>query len=184
MAARPLARQLVALACAILVGGLLIGCDTALTPGSNPPAGPALPPTLDLTIAPTTPDGRPVSDPRFAAVLVTAQGETRLYDDIGRLVAQLAAQPVAAAWVRDYERATWLPAETAVYVASPNLVTPRGSGLLAVTTPEQALLLARTLGGRTLVWDELPTYMAGGLADPVLPASGGSGLGGLLEVDR
>lgn len=143
------------------------------------------PPDIDLTTATTYPDGRPITDQRFAGVQVVVNGDVRVFDDIGRMVIQQMAssQEIAASWVRDYEEEVWIPANEAVFVGSANLVTPRGSGLLAVDSAERAILLARTLGGRTLTWVEIGEYLADGSSDAPLPSSDGSGLGGLLEVD-
>ena len=75
-----------------------------------------------------------VGDPRFAAQLQTASGETRNYDDPGCLLADLAErrrEGVRAIWLRDANADRWLPAAEAVFVpASP---TPMGYGLAAVT---------------------------------------------------
>lgn len=171
---------------------LCLALLTCLAACAVPPGAPSLP-ALDLESPPivvfgsdtTYPDGRTLVDPRFAAAFITANGEWRLFDDIGRMVLQraVAGQEIAATWVHDYESDLWLPAESAYFVASINLVTPRGSGLLAVHSPERADQLARELSGEVLALTAVPAYLAAGAADPLPQPSGGLELGGLLEAD-
>ncbi len=173
----------------LLLLAFLAACTTTPEPApepTRPPVDLSLPPAIDFATDMTYPEGRLVTDPRFAAVLITATGETRLFDDIGRMVIQRAAadQPIVAVWVRDYETADWLPGETALFVGSPNLVTPRGSGLLAVGSAERAQQLARELSGQVLAVTELPTYTTAGPALSPPPSGGGLQLGGLLEAEQ
>jgi nitrous oxide reductase accessory protein NosL len=144
-------------------------------------------PEISFGVDTTTPDGRTINDPRFAAILVTNSGEISRFDDIGRMLAnyQLSEEPIATAWVYDFELEIPIPAESAIYVASPNLVTPRGSGLLAVTDADRADVMATQNRGRVLIWDELPGYLTTAFETlPVSPPSTGGGLGGLLEAER
>lgn len=152
---------------------------------TRPTVDPTLPPEIDFASATTYPDGPPVADERFAGVLIVENGDVRLFDDIGRMVTyqMLSSQGITGVWVRDYEHDRWIAAEDATFVGSTNLVTPRGSGLLAVDSVERALLLVLQLNGRTLTYDEIAPYMVEGLTDPPMPVSGGPGLGGLLVVD-
>lgn len=74
-----------------------------------------------------------VGDPRFAAQLQTAAGETRNYDDPGCLLAELAErrrEGVRAIWFRDSTSDRWIPAADVVFV--PVAPTPMGYGLAAV----------------------------------------------------
>lgn len=139
------------------------------------------PPDVDWATATTYPDGRAIAEPRFAAALIAQTGETFLFDDIGRLVTEATQvdDPSGLLWVRDYESESWLDAATAVYVASPRLVTPRGSGLLAVGDVERARVLAQELGGRVFAFDQLAGYLAAAAA-AAPPPPGGLDLGGVL----
>jgi nitrous oxide reductase accessory protein NosL len=164
------------LLCAIAFSLLLAACRPD-------PARRVGPPDVDWTAATTYPDGRAITEPRFAAARIAETGETYLFDDIGRLVsASEQAGDASGLWVRDYEVGGWLDAATAVYVASPRLVTPRGSGLLAVGDVERAWELARQLGGRVFDFDQLAGYLAAAAAAPP-PAPGGLELGGVLVKD-
>jgi copper chaperone NosL len=101
--------------------------------------------------------GMIISDPRYAAGYLTADGEDHLFDDIGNMVqSHLQKQDeVRAFFVHDYEEQRWIRAETAHYVLSPKLVTPMLHGLAAHTTAEKAEALAAELDGKLLTFDEL-----------------------------
>jgi hypothetical protein len=145
------------------------------------------PPDINFGVDTTTPDGRVISDPRFAATFVTASGVTGRFDDIGRMLVNylLWEEPILTAWVYDFESELPIPAESAVFVASPSLVTPRGSGLLAVSDADRASILAIQNNGQVFTWEELPDYLISAFeAQPMSPPSTGGGLGGLLEAER
>lgn len=73
-----------------------------------------------------------ISDPRFAAALLTIEGESRKYDDIGCLLDDYTHSGVKAAgiYVHDYNTGAWLDARVAVFVQS-DIHTPMASGLVA-----------------------------------------------------
>jgi copper chaperone NosL len=76
-----------------------------------------------------------VSDPRLAAQVVAPLEEPRLFDDIGCLRDFLAGGGTlpagALAYVADHRTGAWVPARQAVYVQTPALSTPMGSGIAA-----------------------------------------------------
>jgi copper chaperone NosL len=76
-----------------------------------------------------------VSDARLAAQLVAALEEPKLFDDIGCLRDYLKAGETipadAIAYVADHRTGAWVPARQAVYVQTPALATPMGSGIAA-----------------------------------------------------
>ncbi|HSG27191.1 MAG TPA: nitrous oxide reductase accessory protein NosL [Candidatus Krumholzibacterium sp.] len=79
-----------------------------------------------------------VSDPRFAAEIVSAEGEVFKFDDIGCLESfqeQDRDLPGAAVFVKDFESALWLPIGEATIVST-EMSTPMGSGKLAFSSPE------------------------------------------------
>lgn len=94
-----------------------------------------------------------VSDPRFAAQLLLADGEVLHYDDPGCLLLGRAAlaRPVRAAWFHDSASERWLPEAEVAFVSGAR--TPMGYGFAAVAkgtapgalTPAQVLA---ALGGR------------------------------------
>ncbi|MEZ5331835.1 MAG: nitrous oxide reductase accessory protein NosL [Thermoanaerobaculia bacterium] len=126
---------------------LCVGC------AGSAPAGP---PELALGLDACARCGMVIDDPRFAAALRTAAGETRLYDDIGELVADMeetGVEPVEA-WVHDFEDEHWLRAREAVPVHG-SVPTPMGSGLVACRTRAAARRWAAENGGQVLTWGSL-----------------------------
>jgi copper chaperone NosL len=102
-----------------------------------------------------------INEERFAAALVTADGETRKFDEIGCLLEYQAANnaSVRRYWVRCYRSSQWLDAQQAFFVYSQQLHTPMGCGLAAVPTVAEARELADELRGRIVRFDELPKVL-------------------------
>lgn len=99
-----------------------------------------------------------ISQPAFAAELVTPGGHVELFDDLGCLAAWLREHPPAAGaglFVADYESHGWLAAGDAVFLRSPELPTPMSSGLAAFGDRAAAAELAAQLHGRLLTWEEV-----------------------------
>lgn len=102
-----------------------------------------------------------ISQPAFAAELVTPGGHVELFDDLGCLAAWLREHPPSAEsglFVADYEGHDWLAAQDAVYLQSPELPTPMSSGLAAFRDRTAAERLERK--GRLLTWEEVLTEAA------------------------
>jgi copper chaperone NosL len=95
--------------------------------------------------------GMIISEARFAAGYITAEGETRRFDDIGNMVAYHLemGEDVAVFWVHDYETAVWLRADEATLAYVEGLITPMGSGLVAFADPDAAA--AEVAGGGELM---------------------------------
>jgi copper chaperone NosL len=102
--------------------------------------------------------GMIISEARFAAGYITAEGETRRFDDIGNMVAYHLemGEDVAVFWVHDYETAVWLRADEATLAYVADLITPMGSGLVAFADPDAA---AEAVAGGGEVMD-FPTLLA------------------------
>lgn len=102
-----------------------------------------------------------INDDRFAAALVSPGGDGLKFDEVGCLIDYLTAHPGSAKveWVRGYQTGQWHDARQAHFVHGPKLHTPMGSGLAAAPTREQADALAAELGGRVLLYDELPAFL-------------------------
>ncbi|WP_376789112.1 nitrous oxide reductase accessory protein NosL [Thermoflexus sp.] len=99
--------------------------------------------------------GMLINDPRFAAAYVTRDGQARLFDDIGCMIAYHRDHPeeVAAFYVRDFEGGGWIEADHALLVHAPDVPTPMGYGLLAFAVRDRAEAFARAHGGRILDWE-------------------------------
>lgn len=88
--------------------------------------------------------GMIISDERFAAGYLTADGQQHIFDDLGGMFKAHLAKPeeVTAFFVHDFEGSHWIRAETAHYVLSEELPTPMLNGLVACENRAQAEALA------------------------------------------
>lgn len=81
-----------------------------------------------------------VSDERFAAEIVTADGEAYKFDDLGCLwkfrKSEAGPQP-AAIFVKDFETRAWVPYSRAVIVSA-DVATPMASGMVAFADTARA----------------------------------------------
>ena len=132
----------------LLIAALLAGCGAPSV---------AEPPAIRYGEAGCATCRMLINEERFAAALRTATGEAEVFDGIGCLLQYQVAHPGRATrvWVHDYESGRWLPSEQAFFVHSPELVTPMGDGLIAVTARPRADALASTLHGRVMTWDQV-----------------------------
>jgi copper chaperone NosL len=82
-----------------------------------------------------------INEARYAAAYVIPDGETRLFDDIGGMVAynDEVAEDVAVFWVHDYDTEEWLKADEAYFAKSEELLTPMGFGIVAFASQERAV---------------------------------------------
>lgn len=104
--------------------------------------------------------GMIVSEERFAAGYITANGQEEIFDDIGDMVQSRLqnAGEAKAIFVHDYDEHTWIKAETATYVLSENLPTPMLSGLAAFASADRAKEFAAELDGQVFTFDELLSH--------------------------
>jgi copper chaperone NosL len=102
-----------------------------------------------------------ITDPRYAAELVTGTGKTYEFDDVGCLAAwyiggTVDSSRVHSLWVNDFVRPEHLlKAETAVYLRSDSLRTPMASGLAALEAGREADSVRAALGGPLLSWSQV-----------------------------
>lgn len=125
-----------------------------------------------------------INDQRFAAAWTDAAGETLKFDDVGCLVAFIAAEPKAEGrrWIRGYQADAWLDAEQAYFVHGPQLQTPMASGLAAVSSEQAAEALAGEWQGTTLRFADLPRFLQARQRVPeTVPDSAGAHLIHLRE---
>lgn len=103
-----------------------------------------------------------ISDERYAAALVTREGETLKFDDLGCLIQHESAgcRPTTTYWVRDFQGNGWLNARAAAFVHSRRIVSPMGFGLAACSTSQAAAEAAKEAGSRMLRFDELSGFLA------------------------
>lgn len=85
-----------------------------------------------------------ISEANFASAYWTTGGEARRFDDMGEMLAFMQNTPEerASTWVHDVNTAEWLRAEDAWIVMNAGLMTPMGTGIVAVANEEDAKALA------------------------------------------
>jgi copper chaperone NosL len=135
-------------------GLLLSFALAACTPRAAEPTPPEIVYGQDMCDA----CGMIISDARFAAAAVLADGQGLKFDDIGDMLRDLAAHPelaVAARFVHDYSNETWLSAADATYVVSPSIASPMGHGLAAFEDAGEAASFAAQVGGEVLDWEQI-----------------------------
>ncbi|MCC6484418.1 MAG: nitrous oxide reductase accessory protein NosL [Armatimonadetes bacterium] len=120
----------------------------------------ATPPQVRYGQDPCTECSMIINESRYASALVTADGQTLLFDDLGELGAHARKldKPPLMVWVRDYSRPkeeAWLKGSQAVFVQSPQLKTPMGYGFVAVASESEAKNLAVETKGRVLRLKEI-----------------------------
>jgi copper chaperone NosL len=147
----------------LCIGGALFGCraDTAID----------TPPDIRYGEDVCAQCRMIISERRFAAAYVTAQGVTRRFDDLGGLVLyhRQHAEDVAVFWVHDYDSRAWLKAEQAFFVLSPTFHTPMGHGIVAFGDQKRAAAMAAANHGETMTFAELlqhPIAAGATLASP------------------
>lgn len=85
-----------------------------------------------------------ISEANFASAYWTTGGEARRFDDMGEMLAFMQSNPEerASTWVHDVNTAEWLRAEDAWIVMNAGLMTPMGTGIVAVANEDDAKALA------------------------------------------
>jgi len=107
-----------------------------------------------------------VSDPKFGAELITAKGKIYPFDAIECLAAfvytnKIPKDQIQSMWVADFEKVDkFIPAESAFYLHSPQIRSPMGMSLLAVSTEAQALRLQKQYDGEILQWPQVVVLVA------------------------
>lgn len=102
-----------------------------------------------------------LTDPRFAAQLVTTKHKVHRFDDPGCLAnfvveGAVPAEAVHSLWVNDFLAPDrLLPVEEAVFLRSDSLRTPMDSRLAALTPGPAADSLRVALLGDLLTWDQV-----------------------------
>lgn len=106
-----------------------------------------------------------ISEENFASAYWTADGEARRFDDMGEMLEYMQSNPEerASTWVHDVNTAEWLRAEDAWIVMNAGLMTPMGTGIVAVANEEDANALAFDQdGAMVLTFGELMSKLEAG----------------------
>ena len=101
-----------------------------------------------------------ISEPEFAAQLVTRTGRAYKFDSIECMRGFLAAgsvppEEIHGRWVTDAASRTLIPVDRATFVRSTGVRSPMGGGLIAFLETPQAEALAAESGGRVFSWESL-----------------------------
>ena len=100
-----------------------------------------------------------VSEKPFAAEVIDAEEAVYKFDEIGCMLEFLRQDnrkdKAAARFVMDYESQTWIEAERAHYVKSPEIRSPMASGLIALKERAAAERHAAKFKGQLLSWADL-----------------------------
>ncbi|MCI0393758.1 MAG: nitrous oxide reductase accessory protein NosL [Chloroflexi bacterium] len=98
-----------------------------------------------------------ISEARYAAAYMTADGQARRFDDIGDMLAYHAGhgEAVYLFWVHDFASEVWVKADEAFFVSTDSLTTPMAHGIVAHNSRAVAETMAADRGGVVLTFDEL-----------------------------
>jgi len=102
--------------------------------------------------------GMVIDVPRFAAATLLIDGQYLKFDDAGEMLSYHMNHPedqVAAWFVHDYPSEKWIRGEQAIFVESPSLQTPMGSGIAAFTDRAEAEAFAVERNGKLFTLDEM-----------------------------
>jgi copper chaperone NosL len=100
--------------------------------------------------------GMIISDDRFAAGLVAADGASAIFDDVGEMLQAVREEGLAErrAWVHDWLSREWTDATGATYVRVAPETTPMGTGFVAFGRREDAVAFAAERDGEIVSWAE------------------------------
>ncbi len=135
----------------VLVFTLLLGACTPPPPEPKPPEIAYGRDMCDVC-------GMIISEPRFAAAVVTTDGKTLKFDDVVEMFSFEQRHPdtrVRAWFVHDYNSQNWTNGETAWYVTSPEIKSPMGGGIAAFADQPSAEMFANRHGAKAMSFEEI-----------------------------
>ena len=105
-----------------------------------------------------------ITDPRFAAEIVTKKGKVYKFDSIECMIAATLDGTVDPAevkryWVKDFETREWVDAERALFLQSPKMRSPMGVNLVAFATREHMEAFKMKYDGLELAFEDLPNVV-------------------------
>lgn len=98
-----------------------------------------------------------ISEEKYAAGLVDADGEKMVFDDIGEMFMVVKQDGLndRRAWVHDFDSVEWIDATKAFFVDSHDIMTPMGMGVVAFEQREAAEKLAGEKNGTVRDWETM-----------------------------
>lgn len=121
-------------------------------------SGEPRPPTLAIGRDVCDACGMIISEAKFAAATVTADGKTLKFDDAGEMFsyhAKNANLQVRGWFVHDYNSQQWIPGTTAFYVVAKDVKSPMGTGVVAFGDKNAAETFAAKYNAKILSFDEV-----------------------------
>ncbi len=119
-----------------------------------------------------------ITDPRFAAEIITKKGKVYKFDSIECMIAATLDGTVDPAevrhyWVKDFETREWVDAEQARFLQSPRMRSPMGVNLVAFATREHMEAFKMKYDGLELSFEDLPNVVRqSGLVERLRKMSG------------
>jgi copper chaperone NosL len=141
---------------------LMLTVALALTLGGcGDSVDPDEPPEIRYGVDVCTHCGMIISEEAYAAGLVSSDGETAIFDDIGEMIDVVQDEGVneRRVWVKDFESLEWLDGIRSFYVLSDTLITPMGSGVVAFADRPDAEAFADEHAGTVMTWEEILTEL-------------------------
>jgi copper chaperone NosL len=109
------------------------------------------PPAIELDRSACSHCGMLISEPLYAAAYRTSGGDTRVFDDIGCLRNAARAETATLRyWFHDANDRGWVDGGGATFVASAEIRSPMGGGVLAYRDPGAAERSAAARHGRVI----------------------------------
>ena len=102
-----------------------------------------------------------ITDPAFAAQLVTSTGKVHVFDDIGDLASfttegRVPVDEIHGIWVNLFlHPADRIPVDDAVFLQSDRLRSPMSNGLAAFRSGDTADSLRGEIGGQIMMWRDV-----------------------------
>lgn len=107
-----------------------------------------------------------LSDKAFGAEFVAARGQAKKFDEVGEMAAWMAKNPGdGQVYVVDAANGELIPAETAVYLSSPDLIGPMGGNVASFSDRTAAEAFAAERKLTQLTWPGYEQVMADGRAE-------------------
>lgn len=106
-----------------------------------------------------------ISEENFASAYWTADGEARMFDDLGEMALYMTEhqEEVASAWVHDMNTAEWLAAGESWIVINAGVNTPMGTGVFSMANEDDARALAFGHdGAMVMTFDDMMSRLASG----------------------
>lgn len=121
-------------------------------------SGEPQPPTLAIGRDVCDACGMIISEARFAAATILADGKTLKFDDAGEMFTYHAQNPqlqVRAWFVHDYHSQNWINGQNAFYVVAKDIKSPMGTGVAAFADKSAAETFAAKYNVKVMSFDEV-----------------------------